>query len=131
MRIIFVIILFIFGFESCSRESVNRANEVKSNQIFTSEVDIIDSISVERQELGISNKLETKDSLFLTGVKSIPSGVFKRVDLKYLSVWGEYCDIYGVECFAISELPKKIEKLKNLEELRLTLNYIENFHPKS
>jgi hypothetical protein len=104
---------------------VKRADETESNQIFISGVDIIDSINVKGKNVEIFNKVDTKDSLFLVRVKSIPLDVFERVELKYLSVWGQDCDIYGEECLAISELPKEIEKLKNLEELRLTLNYIE------
>ena len=69
-------------------------------------------------------QIDTKDSLHIQGVKSIPSEVFQRSELKYLSVRGQDCDIAGVECFALTEIPPEIKKLTQLEHLKLELNYI-------
>jgi hypothetical protein len=71
-----------------------------------------------------ARKLYETDSLNLKGIKEIPQSVFKLTELKYLSVFGQDCDIRPMECFAINKIPKEIKKLKNLEVLRLTLNYI-------
>lgn len=71
-----------------------------------------------------AKKLYETDSLSLKGIKEIPQSVFKRTELKYLSVFGQDCDIRPMECFAIEKIPKEIKYLKNLEVLRLTLNYI-------
>lgn len=107
MRTIQFLIIVVIGLQSCSGQSSNRP---KSEKI------------IPNQELII--KIDTKDSLSISGVKAIPLDVFNRSQLKYLSIWGQDCDIEGVDCFAISEIPNKIEKLENLEELHLTLNYI-------
>ncbi|WP_203296763.1 leucine-rich repeat domain-containing protein [Luteirhabdus pelagi] len=65
------------------------------------------------------------DSLSLKGIKEIPNEIFENDNLIYLSVFGQDCDIRPKECFAIDKLPPEIGKLVNLEELRLTLNYIQ------
>ncbi|MGJ8667533.1 MAG: leucine-rich repeat domain-containing protein [Patiriisocius sp.] len=75
-----------------------------------------------RQE---AKKLYETDLLSLERIKEIPQCVFKRTELKYLSVFGQDCDIRPMECFAINEIPSEIGNLKNLEVLKLTLNYIE------
>ncbi len=83
--------------------------------------DIFEKSRKEAKEL---YKKKESDSLSLTGIKEIPKRVFNRTELKYLSVIGQDCDIRPMECFAINEIPKDIQNLKNLEVLRLTLNYI-------
>lgn len=70
--------------------------------------------------------IETLDSISISRAKKIPSIVFDKSELKYLSVLGQDCCLSGVECFAISKIPNQIEKLTNLEELHLTLNYIQS-----
>lgn len=74
-------------------------------------------------------EVDTKDSLAISGVKTIPAEVFERTELKYLSVWGMDCDFEPIECLAIEELPAAIGQLKNLEELHLGLNYIRTLPP--
>jgi hypothetical protein len=107
MRIIQFLIIVVIVLQSCSGQSSNKAESEKT---------------IPNQEL--ITKIDTKDSLSITGVKTIPSDLFNRSELKYLSIWGQDCDMLGVECFAISQIPNEIEKLENLEELHLTLNYI-------
>lgn len=68
-------------------------------------------------------------SLSLKGIKNIPMDVFAHKKVKYLSVYGQDCDIAGMECFAIKEIPPQIQELKKLETLVLTLNYIEKLPP--
>ncbi len=85
--------------------------------------DIFEKSRKEAKEL---YKKKKSDSLSLTGIKEIPKKVFNRTELKYLSVIGQDCDIRPMECFAINEISKDIQNLKNLEVLRLTLNYINN-----
>ena len=107
MRTIQFLIFALVGLQSCLGQSSNKPESEKT---------------IPNQES--ITKVDTKDSVSITGVKTIPSDVFNRSELKYLSIWGQDCDIAGVECFAISKIPKEIEKLENLEELHLTLNYI-------
>ena len=107
MRTIQFLIFILIGLQSCSGQV---SNEIESKSANQSEEVIV--------------KIDTKDSLSISGVKAIPHDVFDRRDLKYLSIWGQDCDIVGMECFAISEISSEIEKLRNLEELHLTLNYI-------
>jgi len=83
--------------------------------------DIFEKSRKEAKELYNKKK---SDSLSLTGIKEIPKKVFNRTELKYLSIIGQDCDIKPMDCFAINEVPKDIQNLKNLEVLRLTLNYI-------
>lgn len=83
--------------------------------------DIFEKSRKEAQELYNLKKI---DSLSLKGIKEIPKNVFNLTELKYLSVYGQDCDMRPMECFAIREIPKEIQNLKNLEVLRLTLNYI-------
>lgn len=83
--------------------------------------DIFEKSRKEAKEL---YSLKKSDSISLKGIKEIPKNIFERTELKYLSVFGEDCDIKPMECFAINEVPKEIQNLKNLEVLRLTLNYI-------
>ena len=107
MRTTLFSLLFLIGTQSCSGQS---SHETETEKITPSK-DLI-------------TKIDTKDSLSITGVKTIPLNVFSRKELKYLSIWGQDCDIAEMECFAISEIPNEIEKLEKLEELHLTLNYI-------
>jgi Leucine-rich repeat (LRR) protein len=72
-----------------------------------------------------AKELYETNSLSLKGIKEIPKSVFKRTELTYLSIYGQDCDIRPMECFAINKLPTEIRNLKNLETLKLTLNYIE------
>ena len=67
---------------------------------------------------------QKSDSLSLKGIKEIPKSVFEQTELTYLSIYGQDCDIRPMECFAINQIPKEIQNLKDLEVLRLTLNYI-------
>lgn len=73
----------------------------------------------------VENKKKESDSLSLKGIKEIPKEVFSKTWLTYLSVYGQDCDITGIECFAIRKIPKEIENLKNLEVLDLFLNYVD------
>ena len=107
MKSIQFLIIVVIVLQSCSGQSSNKPESEKT---------ILNKLLI--------TKVDTKDSLSITGVKTIPFNVFKRKELKYLSIWGQDCDIAGEECFAISEIPNEIEKLENLEELHLTLNYI-------
>lgn len=106
-RISCLILFGLIGFQSCSGQAhkETESKDLRSNQEVVTTID-------------------SKDSLAIKGVKSIPPNVFNRTELKYLFVWGQDCDISGRECFAISEIPKEIKKLENLEELHLPLNYI-------
>lgn len=84
--------------------------------------------SAEKLELTDSKieRLKTKhDSLHLNGIKEIPLDVFKRINLTFLSIYGQDCDVSEVDCLAINKLPAEIRNLKNLEVLKLSLNYIE------
>ena len=85
--------------------------------------DIFEKSRKEAEELYNANK---SDSLSLKGIKEIPKSVFKRTELTYLSIYGQDCDVQPMECFAINKLPSEISNLKNLETLKLTLNYIES-----
>ena len=91
------------------------SSQEKNDNLSTRKLSDIDTLFVDRKS----------DSLSLKGIKSIPSEVFNQTQLTYLSVWGQDCDMPEIECYAIREIPKDISKLKNLTELRLTLNYIE------
>ncbi|QNK78253.1 leucine-rich repeat domain-containing protein [Winogradskyella sp. PAMC22761] len=84
--------------------------------------DIFEKSRKEAKQLYYASK---SDSLSLKGIKEIPSSVFKQTELTFLSIYGQDCDIRPMECFAINEIPSEIGNLKNLEVLKLTLNYIE------
>lgn len=101
-----VLIFFTIGFQCCSG---NLDEQAENSEITTKHW---------------ITKISTNDSLAISGVKTIPLEVFENTELKYLSVWGQDCDVAGLECFAIKELPPQIKKLTHLEELHLTLNYI-------
>lgn len=76
-------------------------------------------------QMSLELQKNESDSLNLKGIKEIPSNVFNKINLTYLSVYGQDCDVMGIECLAIDRLPSEISKLTNLEILRLPLNYIE------
>lgn len=101
------LLFLVLGIQSCRGQNQN-------NEIHSSNLSSIDTAFVQNES----------ESLSLKGVKEIPAKTFEQSQLTYLSVWGQDCDIAGIECFAISEIPPEIKKLKNLEELYLTLNYI-------
>ena len=73
---------------------------------------------------------ETSTSVFKQNF--IPNEVFKKINLKYLSIQGMDCDHDHldknggkiVDCWAIIEIPSKIKRLKKLETLILNVNTI-------
>lgn len=87
--------------------------------------------SNKKSALNSSSKCKTEsiktglDSISLKGIKEIPQNILKNNQLTYLSVYGQDCDVAGIECLAINNLPKEIKNLENLEVLKLILNYIE------
>ncbi|WP_375561313.1 hypothetical protein ACE193_01805 [Bernardetia sp. OM2101] len=101
--LLFSIILFLFA---CNQDNIIRHSRKDVKQL-------------QKLDNLISN------SLTLIKIKKIPTEVFDKTNLTYLSVIGQDCCMAGVECFAIREIPKEIKNLKNLETLSLTLNYIE------
>ena len=107
MRTFQLLLLLVIVVQSCTEQASDEPEDYQIN--LGSEAVIL---------------VDTKDSLSISGVKAIPFDVFRRNELKYLSIFGQDCDMAGIECFAISEIPKEISKLKKLEELHLKLNYI-------
>ena len=102
--LLFSVLIFSF---SCSKKQEGKNEPV-----------LIDTNQLEKRE-------RKSDSLILKGVKEIPTEVFEKTWLTYLYVHGQDCDVIGVECFAIREVPREIKNLKNLEELNLFLNYVD------
>ncbi|MCH2233528.1 MAG: hypothetical protein MK078_04685 [Crocinitomicaceae bacterium] len=110
-------LLFILTFFVSCTESESEINEI---EVITDEAIIVDSPA----SISIEN-----DSAFITGVMDFPQEVFNHPNLKYISVWGQDCDIAGMPCYAIDSIPNRIDELTELEELHLGLNYIDELPP--
>ena len=108
--------LFIPLFFACNSEE---------NQVSEINVDTEDAL-IMRKEASISIE---NDSAFVTGVMEFPEEIFDHPNIKYISIWGQDCDIAGEPCYAIDSIPNRIGELTELEELHLGLNYIDELPP--
>lgn len=106
-RFLLLIAAIFLGLMSCKSTNENSSSK--------------DTVSLNDDRVII---FESTDSLAIRRVKVFPHDILNRKELRYLSIIGQDCDITGMECFAITSIPSEIDKLENLEELYLPLNYI-------